>query len=212
MTPLATPPDDGQQSPASAILHYWLGDGLEQGWPTQDLNGLWFGGGAELDSSIRQRFGSLVEQAQAGGLTEWEVKPLTRLALVILLDQFSRNVYRGQPQAFAGDGRSQQLVTDALAQQLDERLPLVGRLFLYMPLMHAESVALQDQCVQCFTNLVAQAPAALKDTLEGNLKFARQHRALVVEFGRFPHRNAVLGRTSTPQEIEFLKNGPRFGQ
>ena len=199
-------------SPANTILHYWLGDGLDNGWPSQNMDKLWFGGGAELDSSMRQRFCALVDQAQAGGLRDWEAQPLTLLALVILLDQFSRNVYRRQAQAYAGDARARQLVGRALAGQTDLQLPWVGRLFMYMPLMHAEDLALQDQCVQSFTNLLAQVPNTLKPTLEDHLKYARQHRSLIAQCGRFPYRNAVLGRADTEQELDFLKNGPRFGQ
>jgi uncharacterized protein (DUF924 family) len=197
---------------ASAVLQFWLGDGLEKGWPSQDLGGLWFGGDAALDERMRQRFGTLVQQAQAGDLVDWETQPLTRLALVLLLDQFSRNVYRGQPQAFAGDARAQRLVVEALDRQADMPLPWVGRLFMRMPLMHAEDLALQERCVQCFTDLVNQAPPALKSTFEDNLKYAHQHQGIVARFGRFPHRNAVLGRTCTPQELDYLQHGPRFGQ
>ncbi len=209
---MSTTAAPGPDTEAGAILHYWLGDGITQGWPTQDMGALWFGGGQSLDDTIRQRFGAQVQQAQAGGLAEWEAEPWTRLALVLLLDQFSRNVFRRQAQAFAGDARAQQLTTDTLARHWDAGLPWVARVFCYMPLMHAETLALQDQCVHSFATLVAESPEALKPTFEDHLKYARQHRALVAQFGRFPHRNAVLGRTSTPEELEFLKNGPRFGQ
>lgn len=209
MSTTAAPSPD---TPAGAILHYWLGDGIAKGWPSQDMGKLWFGGGPELDDSMRQRFGELVRQAQTGDLVDWEGDPWTRLALVLLLDQFSRNVFRKQPEAFAGDARAQHLVSDALARHWDAHLPWVARLFYYMPLMHAENLALQDQCVQSFVNLVAQAPDALKPTFEGHLKYAHQHRTLVAQFGRFPYRNAVLQRECTPQELDFLKDGPRFGQ
>ena len=147
-----------------------------------------------------------------GGLSDWESDPHHRLALVLLLDQFTRNIHRGRPQAFAGDARAQALVTEALTQGLDARLPVVGRLFMYMPLMHAEDLALQEECVARFTMLQQQAPAPLRDTLAGNLRYAILHRDIVARFGRFPHRNAALGRPSTAEETAFLVDGPRFGQ
>lgn len=194
------------------ILDFWFGDGLSAGWPSDDRSALWFGGGPALDRQISERFGSRVEQALDGQLVEWESSLLDRLALVILLDQFTRNVHRGQARAFAGDGRAQRLVLQSLALDQDTELPPIGRVFLYMPLMHAESPALQDECVLKFENLVRQSPHPLQQKLQGNLKAAREHADIVLRFGRFPHRNGVLGRSSTPEEAEFLTHGPRFGQ
>jgi uncharacterized protein (DUF924 family) len=210
-TPSPTEVSTANTTPAK-VLDFWLGDGIENEWPTQDLGKRWFGGGAELDADIRARFGADVTNAVAGGLQDWEQQPLTRLALVILLDQFTRNVFRGKAQAFAGDARAQQLVLRTIASGEDGQLPWAGRVFLYMPLMHAENLALQDECVASFTRLVADAPESLKVRLQNNLDFARQHRDIVVRFGRFPYRNAVLGRADTPEEKDFLLKGPRFGQ
>jgi uncharacterized protein (DUF924 family) len=201
-------------SPATpaAVLDFWLADGVTLGWPSQEMNKRWFTGGPELDQAIAQQFGSAVALAQAGGLADWEAAPLDRLALIILLDQFTRNIFRGSARAFAGDARAQQLVQQTLAAQQDRQLPWVGRVFMYMPLMHAENLALQDQCVACFTQLVAEAPDALKQRLQSNLDFARQHQDIISRFGRFPYRSAALGRSNTPDEDEFLLKGPRFGQ
>jgi uncharacterized protein (DUF924 family) len=196
----------------AAVLDFWLADGVTLGWPSQEMNKRWFTGGPALDQAIAQQFGSAVALAQAGGLADWEAAPLDRLALTILLDQFSRNMFRGTSHAFAGDARAQQLVLQTLANQEDRQLPLVGRLFLYMPLMHAENLALQDQCLICFTQLVAEAPESLQQRLQSNLDYAHRHQAVISRFGRFPYRNAVLGRSNTPQEEEFLLKGPRFGQ
>ena len=148
----------------------------------------------------------------AGGLQDWEAQPLDRLALVILLDQFTRNVFRGTGQAFAGDARAQQLVRQTLARHEDLPLPWVGRVFLYMPLMHAEDLALQDECVARFARLLADAPETLKPRLQGHLDYARQHQDIIARFGRFPYRNAALGRLNSPEEETFLHTGPRFGQ
>ena len=197
---------------AVEILDFWLGDGLALGWPSEDLNRRWFLGGAALDDEIRSRFGQAVQLVMQGDLAPWETPLHSRLALVILLDQFSRNVFRGTARAFDGDAHARRLTLNTLARHEDQQLPWVGRVFLYMPLMHAEDLALQDQCVACFTQLVADAPAALKPRLQGNLDFAIQHQGIIARFGRFPYRNAVLGRASSAGEDDFLRSGPRFGQ
>src|SRR5690606_12956157 len=136
---------------------------------------------------ITQRFGNLVETALNGGLTEWETSQPSRLALILVLDQFTRNVHRGEGRAFAGDERAQQLVLESLEQGQDQTLARVGRVFLYMPLMHAENLELQQECVRRFEDLVEHSPPALKQTLSGNLKFAREHRDIIERFGRFPY-------------------------
>ncbi len=194
------------------VLDFWLGDGVLHGWPGEKMNDRWFGVDAAVDSEIKQRFGSLVTQALADGLADWEAGPLQRLSLVILLDQFTRNIFRGSARAFAGDSRAQTLVLDALRDGQDAALPWVGRVFLYMPLMHAEDLTLQRQCVRCFERLLAEAPAPLHKTLQGNLRFAESHLDIIERFGRFPYRNAVLARSTSAAEHEFLKSGPRFGQ
>jgi uncharacterized protein (DUF924 family) len=209
-TPSSSAP--ATENPSDAVLTFWLGDALQSDWPEQSRNDLWFGGGTAQDQLITQQFGHLVEQALAGGLTEWETALDTRLALIIVLDQFTRNVHRGKAQAFSGDARAQQLVLRTLAQDEDKTLPRVARVFLYMPLMHAEHLALQEACVAHFTELAENAPHDLRETLNGNLKFAQAHRDIVAAHGRFPYRNEAMGRETTAEEAEFLKNGPRFGQ
>jgi uncharacterized protein (DUF924 family) len=196
----------------NAILHFWFGDGLQTGWPTQEMKAVWFGGSPPLDARITAAFGIPVRQAVEGGFQAWEDRHLSRLALIVLLDQFTRNVFRGSSRAFEGDPRAQRLVTDALEKEWDQSLPWVCRVFLYMPLMHAENLALQDECVRRFTQMVAQAPDTLKARLQSNLDFARQHHEIIATFGRFPYRNVVLGRISTATEETFLLHGPRFGQ
>lgn len=187
----------------SSVLDFWF---------SEDMSKRWFSGGSGLDEEIRNKFGRLVELAQAGGLAEWEAEPQSRLALVIVLDQFSRNIFRGKAKAFAGDARAQQLVTDALARGFDEQLPWTGRVFLYMPLMHAENLALQEESVRRFTELAEAVPEALRASVRSSLDFAIQHRDIIARLGRFPYRNAALSRTNTALEFDFLKIGPRFGQ
>jgi uncharacterized protein (DUF924 family) len=205
--PGATPAD---------VLDFWLGDGLQHGWPTQNLSQRWFGGGAALDEEIKSRFGLRVLQALDGSLGDWANTAATpapgQLAHVILLDQFTRNVFRGQGRAFSGDAQAQQLVLQAIASHADQQLPWVGRIFLYMPLMHAEDMALQTECIARFAQLVDDAPQDLKERLQDNLDFARKHQEIIARFGRFPYRNAALGRSSTKEEELFLADGPRFGQ
>ena len=196
----------------TGILDFWLSDGMARGWPSKNLNRRWFLGGAALDAEIRSRFGPAVQLAMQGELTDWEASLHSRLALVILLDQFSRNVFRGTARAFDGDAHAQQLALRTIAQQEDRQLPWVGRVFFYMPLMHAEDLALQHKCVACFSQLLADAPAMLKPKLQRNLDSAIEHQGIIARFGRFPHRNAVLGRTSSAGEDDFLRHGPRFGQ
>lgn len=197
---------------ANELLSHWFGDGLSLGWPSESKQALWFGFDPEQDEDMRRRFGPLVEQALDGGLADWAESPLGLLALLLLLDQLPRNLFRRQTRAFAGDARAQALVTAAMAAGVDQQLPLVGRVFFYMPLMHAESLAMQDEVVRCFQRLLEQAPAAQRDTIANSLAFAKEHRDTVARFGRFPHRNATLGRENTPEETVFLRDGPRYGQ
>lgn len=194
------------------VLAFWFDDGLQAGWPTRDMGRLWFGGSRGLDAEISERFEPLVEAACWNELVDWEAKPLSRLALVILLDQFTRNVYRGEARAFSGDHRACTLVIEGLARGFDRDLPWVGRVFFYMPLMHAEDLALQDECVARLEALVAEAPQPIRDHLAGNLQHAREHRDIIARFGRFPHRNAALQRPSTEEEQAFLATAKRYGQ
>lgn len=197
------------------VLDFWFEDGIARGWPSHNLGALWFGGSPSLDEQIREQFEPLVEAALWSELVDWEAKPLSRVALLVLLDQFTRNIYRGEGRAFSGDHRAVTLVMEGIARGMDEMLPWVGRVFFYMPLMHAEDLPLQDESVSCFTRLVAAAEkddAEVADKVRGHLDHAIEHRDVIVRFGRFPHRNAALGRESTPEELEYLANSGRYGQ
>jgi uncharacterized protein (DUF924 family) len=207
-----TMPNTPVSPEAHRVLQFWLGDGLQLGWPSQDMKDRWFKDDAALDRQIKDEFGDLMLAACRGELQHWEALPISRLGLVILLDQFSRNIFRGEAQAFASDAQAQRLSLMTLGPVDESSLPWVGRVFLYMPLMHAEDLELQHECVRRFEGLLAQAPEALKRQLEGNLAFARQHEAIIARFGRFPYRNAALGRNNTAAEDDFLTTGPRFGQ
>lgn len=201
-----------RSSEAAEVLEYWLQDALILGWPSRPLTDVWWGGGAERDDAIEVSFGYLVREAIAGGLNDWETHPLDRLALVLLLDQFTRNIFRGQSKAFAGDARAQALVTSALTLGWDDTLALAGRAFFYMPLTHSENMTLQDEGVHCFELLLQGAHASRSKDIQSFLTSAKQHRDIISTFGRFPHRNAALGRIDAANEQDYLLRGPRFGQ
>ena len=203
---------DVQPSRWQGVLDFWFDDGLDKGWPSRNMSGLWFRADRSVDQGIEEQFGHLVEAALHSELVDWEARPLSRLALIVLLDQFTRNIYRGSVQAFAGDHRAVTLVLEGLARGMDRELPWIGRVFFLMPLMHAEDEDLQQRCVEEFESLQAQAPTAVAEKIAGNVAFAREHRDIVLRFGRFPHRNKVLGRDSTAEEQIFLGTGPRYGQ
>jgi uncharacterized protein (DUF924 family) len=140
-----------------------------------------------------------------GGLTDWESEPRSALALILLLDQFTRNVFRGSKDMYAGDERALAVAQQALASGHDAELPWCCRPFLYMPFMHSESLPEQEACVGFFEQLARDAPAALRPGFMNNHRFAVAHRDIVARFGRFPHRNALLGRLSSDAESEFLE-------
>ena len=182
-------------TPAS-ILDFWFDRAAGRGLHPRKA---WWEKNPTFDEEIRQRFGAAVEEALAGGFEDWTGDAEGTLALVILLDQFPRNLFRGQPRAFAGDARARTIVHAAIGRGFDIAVPPVMRQFFYMPLQHSEAIEEQDLSVLLFT--------ALEKELPGNdlLDYAERHRAIITRFDRFPHRNAALGRDSTPAEIEFLK-------
>jgi uncharacterized protein (DUF924 family) len=157
--------------------------------------GMWWVKDAAFDAQIRERFGAALEQAAAGELFAWRDTPRGRLAEVIVLDQFSRNIHRDTPQAFACDPMAVALAQEAVRNGAPDALSPIQRHFLYMPFMHSESRVIQ-----------AWADALFRDNgLQQNYDFAVRHRRIIERFGRYPHRNAILGRTSTPEEELFLK-------
>lgn len=192
------------EAPWQPVLDFWFGDGLVNDWPSTSRAGFWFRADPALDAEIRERFEPLVEAALWNELVDWEAKPLSRLALVVLLDQFTRNIHRGTPRAYAGDHRAVTLVVEGMARDMDRRLPRVGQAFFYMPLMHAEDESLQEECVRRFETLLAEAPESMHADIRLHLDVARKYREIIRRFGRFPHRNRLLERESTPEEREWL--------
>ena len=155
----------------------------------------WFVKDRDLDAMIEARFSLLVEQARAGELFSWRVTPQGRLAEIILIDQFSRNIFRDKPESFSADPVARVLAQETIGAGADQRLDVQERAFLYMPFMHSESQAIHEQAVVLFD----------QPGLEYNLEFEYKHKAIVDRFGRYPHRNEILGRKSTEEEIAFLK-------
>ncbi|MFA6229973.1 MAG: DUF924 family protein [Rhodanobacter sp.] len=164
----------------------------------------WFVASQAFDSRIRQHFGAAVEAARDGRLDEWAKVASGWLALLILLDQFPRNIHRGTPHAWAGDVAAQRFALSGIARGDDRQLSAQQRVFAYLPLEHAEHSALQQRSVCLFEALAAEVGSAERKQFAGYLDYARQHRDVIARFGRFPHRNAVLGRACTPEEVEYL--------
>lgn len=196
---------------ARLILDYWFEEyGAGDRWERRLAR--WFRGGDSVDQEIGARFGHRVELALAGGLKDWEGEPESRLALILVLDQFTRHVFRGTARAFAGDRRAVVLARKGLARGLFESLPLAYQVFAWLPLEHSELLSDQAACVSGMEALLAQSDDHERPIFESFLEHARAHKALIERFGRFPHRNASLGRISTENERRHLQSANTFGQ
>lgn len=175
------------------VLDFWFGELTQKDW---------FSGGEEIDNNIRDRFADLHAELTKGVPPEAKTDPDAALAALIVFDQFSRNIHRKQPGAFASDTLALDIARNALEQGFEAHIPEERRTFLYMPFMHSEVLSDQERCVDLF-----------KQTgNENSIKYAVEHRDIIARFGRFPHRNRALGRDSTPDEIAFLKGHEGFGQ
>jgi len=198
---------------AEQILEYWFAGTRRDASQIDGRMGFWFGNDASADRQIRERFGEAVAQASRGELDAWAEQPRGRLALIVLLDQFRRNLYRGQPQAFELDHQVLRLSLLGMEAGHDRPLEPVERAFFYMPMQHSESLKVQEFSVQCFKRLAAAVEPSMQATFASFAQFAELHRDIVLRFGRFPHRNAILGRRSTPAEEAYLADdAPDFGQ
>ena len=203
----------------TTILSFWFGPKPYNAKRLAERMQFWFGAAESRefllvkDDEIRQRFAPLMARAAEGALEHWAASPRRRLALILLLDQFPRNVFRGKAQAYAADARAAELTLSGMQNAADAPLQPIERVFFYMPLQHAEELVLQEESVTAFRRLLAEAPAVGKEHFEATLRFAILHREIIRRFGRFPHRNRALGRTSSKVELEYLRGGgPRFGQ
>ncbi len=197
--------------PWQPLLDWWFGSEPSAAAVIRARQRLWFGYRAEQDAEARQRFEPLVRQALDGVLDDWSGVPEGWLALLLLLDQLPRMIFRGQPKAYAGDEKAQQLVRDGLAQGGDVLLAPIQRVFVYLVLEHAESLVLQEQAVVHFTQLLEMVEPEERPLFEDFRQHALRHREVVARFGRFPHRNSILGRASNEAEQTFLAGpGSRF--
>lgn len=185
------------------VIRFWLG---EPGAPPLASADRWFKKDEVLDREIKERFEPVLERGVRGELASWETTPRGRLALVLVYDQLSRNMYRGTASAFAQDELARAVAMKALDAGDERSLTPIETSFLLMPFMHAEDLGLQKRCVEGFAKLHDEATdEGLRANFESSAKYARMHAAIIERFGRFPHRNAIVGRPSTSEEVDFLK-------
>ena len=199
---------------ASEVLEFWFAARQSDGPGLDGRMKQWFGSDAAFDEAVREGFGDDIRRALAGEHRDWMHTPRGRLALILLLDQFPRNVWRGTREAFDGDAKALQLTLDGIRKHMDRRLQPLERAFFYMPLQHAENAKVQTLSTRAFTALAAAvAGTTLHETFQTMAEFADLHRDIVEQFGRFPHRNELLGREHTEEERRYLGDDtPTFGQ
>ena len=193
-------------------LHaFWFGTSPQDAEVIASQSALWWQKQPAVDTEIRKRFAPLVERAATGELDSWLGELRGRLALILLTDQFPRNIWREQAAAFAFDVLALRWAKEALALGLDTRARAIERVFLYLPLEHSENLADQQHAVRLFDALAASVSSELRPAFDGFLDYARRHLEIIERFGRFPHRNAALGRETTAAEADFLRQpGSRF--
>ena len=189
------------------ILSFWFDDAADSANALRRRNAVWFGVDRQFDHEVRQRFETTLELADTGACAHWESEPRSLLALILLFDQFPRNIHRGTPQAFDYDGKALELSVRGVDAGVDRELTPLERVFFYMPLQHVESLKLQQRSVELNSALVGEGPQELRDYLAEAHGYAVSHRDIIARFGRFPHRNAVLARESTKEEKAYLETG-----
>jgi uncharacterized protein (DUF924 family) len=196
-----------------AILSFWFKE-QELSAPQVDRRmDIWFGEDAVFDHEIKKEFAADVEQASAGELDHWAHQPRGRLALILLLDQFRRNIYRNTADAFAMDKVALKLCVEGAMAKKDKGLSPIQRVFFYMPLQHAESRKIQAKSIEIYKRLAEAVSPTYRETFETIAQFAELHHDIVEQFGRFPHRNHLLGRQNTQEEDQYLAgDSPDFGQ
>jgi uncharacterized protein (DUF924 family) len=204
---------DEDQSRIDAIIAFWF-KAQELSAPQIDHRlDVWFGEDEVFDQEIRGQFADDVERASEGALEHWADEPRGRLALILLLDQFRRNIYRNTAEAYSKDRVALKLCVEGAIAKKDRGLAPIERAFFYMPLQHAESAKVQERSVMLFNKLAEAVSPTYRETFATIAQFAELHRDIIAQFGRFPHRNKVLGRANTPEENEYLAgDSPDFGQ
>ncbi len=188
-----------------SILGFWFGASVDDAEVAQEKGRMWWSKNEAVDEEIRRRFEACTAAALHGALDEWAATPRGVLALVLLTDQFPRNMYRGQPASFAFDAIALRWALHGLERGMDSLLRPIERVFLYLPFEHSESIADQRRSVLLYEQLLRDVPPQHESTFSGFGQFAIRHRDIIARFGRFPHRNAILGRASTGKEIAFLQ-------
>jgi uncharacterized protein (DUF924 family) len=189
------------------VLSYWFPQGINDA-DSQTLRlqaKRWMAGGPEVDREITERFGEVLERARRGELDHWADTPRGRLALIVVLDQFSRNIHRGSPLSYSQDEKALKLALEGIELGMDRELRATERVFFWLPLGHSEDLALQDRVVRHAEEEAASAPPHRRAMAEFGVSQAKAARHVIARFGRHPHRNEILGRTSTPEELEYLR-------
>jgi len=199
---------------AQTILNYWFGeddsvnDHTTQPRSAQQIaqqqGKLWWSKNESIDNDIRQRFEPTLKALLTGHYSSWFGTPQGRLAAIIVLDQFSRNMYRENAQAFSQDSLALHWTLEGIRQGDDKKLTPLQRVFFYLPLEHCEQLNMQNLAIEKFSQLMADAPASFTDLATGFVDYAHQHQEVIARFARFPHRNALLNRISTEPEKEYL--------
>lgn len=187
------------------VLSLWFGELDANGRADELHTGRWWRRDPAFDDLLRERFGALHEAVARGERDHWLDSPRGRLAVIIVLDQLSRNMFRGTGRMFAYDAKALHAALEGVELGMDRSLACDERSFFYMPLMHSEDASAQRRCVELFEALRDALPNPARERMESNVVYAVKHREFVERFGRFPHRNTLLGRESTPEEEEFLK-------
>ena len=204
---------EADQARIEAVLSFWFKDKELTAPQIDGRMDVWFGEDPMFDEEIATRFADDVEQASEGNLDHWASTPRGRLALIILIDQFRRNIYRNSMEAFAKDKAALKLCVEGAMEKKDKGLSPIERVFFYMPLQHAESRKVQKKSVDIFNKLAAAVSPTYRETFETVAQFAELHADIVEQFGRFPHRNKIMGRENTPEEAQYLAGDvPTFGQ
>lgn len=198
---------------AKSVLDYWFGEAPVTPATVSQQSSLWFSGSKNVDFDIERRFGKLVSLASSGMLDSWAEEPTSGVALIVLLDQFPRNIHRGTAGAFAQDRKALLCCYKLLELEGFKELNPLYKSFTLLPLEHSESPADQNRCVEEFENLLKTSDPEWEKMLRSYLDYAQQHKKIIEDFGRFPHRNKVMGRESTADEITYLSKGASsFGQ
>jgi uncharacterized protein (DUF924 family) len=195
------------------ILSFWFKEQALSAPQIDRRMDIWFGADAEFDAAIKAEFEDDMERASEGQLDHWADEPRGRLALILLIDQFRRNVYRNTAKAFSHDKLALKLCVEGAMAKKDKGLTPIQKVFFYMPLQHAESAKVQAKSVELFNKLAESVSPTYQETFLTVAQFAELHKDVIDQYGRFPHRNELLGRDNTPEEDEYLANdSPDFGQ